>query len=346
MAAKGAKGYVAEENLRLYFLSLGYFVLRGVKLKREGVDLTDIDLLLLGKSSPLSRERINVDSKNRKSPQAAERIFFANGIKNTLGFERCIVATTSNSLQVSSFAEENSITFLDGNFLKKLTMYADKYKRITEDAFLLALKQDGITKSITNYIAMYETAKSRLAFEIDFSAISQILLDCKYFSLNAIKDFSYRVPLCRCFYYTCALFLVALDYVSKDLVILSDSEREKRIFEGFMFGSLGKKGSSEFIDKAFSIVKPFTRIDDTEILSAKKAIIDAYSDLDAKILGEYFSKNSNIKELFKHAKEFEQIAFAEKFINPNELPPHIRSVLFVLLDYLKVDRNIFVDALK
>lgn len=344
--ARGTKGYAAEENIRAYFLWLGYYVLRGVKLKKEGVDLTDLDLLLFGRTSPLSRERINVDSKNRKSPQAAERIFFANGIKNTFGYERCIVATTSTSPQITAFAEDNAITFLDGNFLKKLSVYSDKYDRISEDDFILSIKQDEDGKSVSNYINAYEMAKTRLAFQIDFSTISELLSDCRFFASNAIKDYSYNVSLCRCFYFSMSLFLVALDYVNKDLVILSDAEREKRIFDGFIFGSLGRKGSSEFISRAFSIVKPFVGIDDTAIAHAKKVLDDAYSSLDAKILGEFFSTTNTIKELFRHAKEIEQIAFATQFIPPQDLPLHIRSVLFVLLDYFKIDRNLFVDSFK
>lgn len=346
MTAKTTKGFIAEENLRSYFLWLGYYVLRGVKLKRGEIDLTDIDLLLFGRTSPLSRERINVDSKNKKTPQAAERIFFANGIKNTFKYDHCIVATTSNSVQISSFAEEHNITFLDGNFLKKLSVYSGKYDRISEDELIFSIKQDSVGKSVYNYANAYEISKSRLAFKIDFSTVSELLSDCRSFALSTIKDFALREPLCRCFYFCLSLFLISLDFVNKDLVVLTDSEREKRILDGFMFGSLGKNGSAAFIDKAFSVVKPFLSIDDTEIIFAKKTINDAYLSLDAKILSEFFSTTSTIKDLFKHAKEFEQLAFARQHTTPHELPPHLRSILFILLDYFKIDRTFFVNVFK
>ena len=346
MATKGTKGFIAEENLRAYFLWLGYYVLRGVKLKKSHVDLTDIDLLLVGRTSPLSRERINVDSKNKKIPQAAERVFFAKGIQSLLGYERCIVATSSTSSHVCKFAEEHEVSFLDGDFLKKLSSYADKYDRISEDELIQSLKLDRGGKTVNNYVDAYETSKTRIAFQIDFSTISELLLDCRFFVENMIKDYSYNKQLCRCFYAVASLFLVALDYVNKDLVVLSESEREKRISDGFVFGSLGKEGSSAFIDKAFAVVKPFTRIDDTEIVFAKKAVEDAYSKAESRILIEFFSKSSEIKDLFKNSRELEQIAFSVKFVSPQEVPPHIRSILFILLDYFKIDRNKLVCQFK
>ena len=44
------KGSDAEELLREYFLGLGYFVVRGAKLRFMGDDVTDVDLWLPGKA--------------------------------------------------------------------------------------------------------------------------------------------------------------------------------------------------------------------------------------------------------------------------------------------------------
>ena len=73
------KGYQMEENLRNYFLEMGYFVVRGVKYNFKDTEGTDIDLFLYNRPTILSRERINVDIKNKKTPQAMERIFVAKG---------------------------------------------------------------------------------------------------------------------------------------------------------------------------------------------------------------------------------------------------------------------------
>ncbi|WP_206206140.1 hypothetical protein, partial [Pseudomonas viridiflava] len=72
MSQQLLKGPAAEEAIRNYFLSIGYFVVRGCAFKYNQFDVTDIDLFLYGKSSAFSRERLNADIKNKKTPQALE----------------------------------------------------------------------------------------------------------------------------------------------------------------------------------------------------------------------------------------------------------------------------------
>lgn len=59
MSIKLTKGYETEEILRNYFLGLGFYVVRGIKFKYKNFDVTDIDLLIFSKESPLIRTRIN-----------------------------------------------------------------------------------------------------------------------------------------------------------------------------------------------------------------------------------------------------------------------------------------------
>lgn len=70
------KGPRMEELLRSYFLKTGYYVVRGVPFIYEGFDVTDIDLWLYSRTSSVSREVALVDAKNKKTPQAIERIFW------------------------------------------------------------------------------------------------------------------------------------------------------------------------------------------------------------------------------------------------------------------------------
>src|SRR5690606_4026274 len=114
------KGELMEEQLRSYFLGLGYYVVRGVKYKYQGIDLTDVDLFLYKRNSSLTRERINVDIKNKKTPQAFERIVWANGIMKLLGFDSCIVATRDARPVIHSFGQRHMTTILDSLFLSKL----------------------------------------------------------------------------------------------------------------------------------------------------------------------------------------------------------------------------------
>src|ERR1700730_5445349 len=98
------KGELMEELVRNYFMSLGYFTVRGIKFRYQNNDVTDIDLFLYGRNSTLTRQRINVDIKNKKTPQAFERIVWANGLMKILNFDSCIVATTDGRPVLHSFA--------------------------------------------------------------------------------------------------------------------------------------------------------------------------------------------------------------------------------------------------
>ena len=70
------KGFVMEELLRNYFLRAGYYAVRGVPFVYQEFDVTDIDIWLYGRMSAVSREITIVDAKNKKTPQAIERIFW------------------------------------------------------------------------------------------------------------------------------------------------------------------------------------------------------------------------------------------------------------------------------
>lgn len=346
MTTQTSKGYKAEEDLRAYFLSLGYFVLRGVKLKREGHDFTDIDLLLFGKMSPLTRERINVDIKNKKTPQAPERIFFANGIKNTLGYDHCVVATTAVSPIIQAFAEKHDVIFLNGDFLKKVNGYRHKAERISEEELTASIRQEGYSKHVNNYVQEYEILKSRMAYKIDFSTVSEILMDCRYFLTATCQDYQYRLPLVRCFFYAVALLLIALDYINKDFVTLSNTERDKRIREGFMYGSRGEEGSTAYINRVFNIIAPFLDLETSKISLAKKRIDETCSTPEMKILSEYFSRTSVITELFKNACHLEKIAFAKNLVKFEEIPSSIKALVLVVVDYIGIDRKAFLEAIK
>ena len=80
MVRKIPKGFEMEEQLRNYFMQSGYFVVRGVPFVYEGFDVTDIDLWLYSRESSLTRNITIVDVKNKKTPQAIERIFWAKGL--------------------------------------------------------------------------------------------------------------------------------------------------------------------------------------------------------------------------------------------------------------------------
>src|SRR5271166_3979663 len=90
----GGKGLDFEEALRAYFWQAGYFVIRGVPYLAAGEFVTDIDLWLYERPAALTRRRLIVDAKNRRSPKVSERIIWSKGLQAALGVDGAIVATT------------------------------------------------------------------------------------------------------------------------------------------------------------------------------------------------------------------------------------------------------------
>jgi hypothetical protein len=164
------KGPTMEESLRRYFLTLGYYVLRGVKFRYHSFDVTDIDLWLYARPSALARQRTNVDVKNKKTPQALERIFWAKGLKEVLGLDACIVATTDSRPDVREFGLSNHVAVLDGSFLARLQGSTKTHlERLSEEEFLAEADRACLGKIGGDWKGRYEEAKSRVLTNLSFS---------------------------------------------------------------------------------------------------------------------------------------------------------------------------------
>ncbi len=329
------KGELMEELLRNYFLNLGYYVVRGVKYRYEENDITDVDLYLYGRSSSLLRQRINVDIKNKKSPQAFERILWANGLKKLLGFDSCIVATTDFRPVIHSFGQLHNTGVLDGSFLGKLKANNNEDNRISEEDLLSELSKYKSYNFYKNkdWKFIYELSKSKLLSELDYSGANSTLSIINYFLEKSLTDKQKQETAIRLVYLTLSHFLIIVDFIIKDIAFLEQKQREKRLSDGFKFGNLGKDG----VDKIVSMA--------TQIAGGKSnsSIIDSLNDVPIDIFKDFFSKNENAKHLFHWAVELEYMGYYETIVSPINLPPYLKGVLSMVLDYFKIDRKDFFE---
>lgn len=331
---KISKGELMEELLRNYFLNSGYYVVRGIKYKYAGCDITDIDLFLYGRSSSLSRQRINVDIKNKKSPQAFERILWVNGLMKLLNFDACIVATTDQRPIIHSFAQLHNTIILDGSFLSKLR--ANKFpNRLTEEELTINLSKHKSYKTFNNkdWRYIYESSKSKLLSEQDFSGFNSSLIFLKYFFEKAITDIQKREDATRMIYLILSHTLIIIDFIIKDIAFLDINEREKKLSDGLKFGNLGQDG----VDKIMSMV--------VQISGNKSAntFLKTLDKFPTNILKEFFSKNENTKNLFNWSKEFENLGYNKIFISPNQIAPPLKGVMSIFLDFLEIERKKFFN---
>lgn len=331
------KGELMEELLRNYFLSLGYYVARGVKFKYENTDLTDIDLFLYNRSSSLTRHRINVDIKNKKSPQVLERIIWTNGLMRILNFDSCIVATTDCRPLVHSFAQAHNTTILDGAFLSKLKA-SPQINRLSEDELTSELAKLKSYKTFSNkdWRFIYESSKSRLLSELDFSGFNSELTYLAYYIEKSLVDEQKREFAIRMSYIVISHLLVIMDFILKDIAYLERIDREKRLSDGLKFGNLGKEGVDRIISMAIQIAGN----------KSANAFIKSLDSISVDILKDFFAKNENTRNLFSWAKDFENKGFTRSLTYPIDLDLPLKGVISVLLDFISIERKRYFETLQ
>lgn len=334
---KLTKGFHMEECLRNYFLEMGYYVVRGVKYLYKDTESTDIDLFLYNRPSILTRERINVDIKNKKLPQAMERIFIAKGIQTILNFDKCIVATKDIRDCTKEFANLHNVIVLDGSLLGRISSRINT-ERYTDEDFYEEINKDSLGKLSGDWRSKIEQMKSSLLSELDYSGCIDSLGATKYFIEECITNPKRKIISSRCFYLLLSFFLIKLDFVMKDVVFLENEHKQRKILNGFKYGNIGENGMKKFI----TLIKQL--VPENQVSSVNNQIHNLYDSIPVNIISEFFTKNEVSKFLFKAAKELEGYAYLKEYNSPNKISFETRSIISVILDYFKIDRKSFFNA--
>lgn len=342
--AQLSKGYKMEELLRNYFLKSGYYVMRGIPFVYEGFDVTDIDLWLYSRTSSVSREITLVDSKNKKTPQAIERIFWVHGLKTATKATNAIVATTERRAEVKDFGRELGIVVLDGNFLQKLSSSeAIINDRISDEEFLGKINEYSLNKLDGDWKGRIKHSKSLLSSPLSFDSCNEWMIHAKFFAEQSITKENQKEIALRCLYLVCSLIAITIDYYMKEISFQDPAERSKTIKEGFTYGSRGSLGIKKILNLAMGLVEENTKDGASIARQVRNNVESQLAKLNTAILGEYFSKNEVSKSLFSVAKEFEQLAMNREFRHHGVASVELRSMLYCLIDYWEFDRAMFSE---
>ncbi len=341
------KGHKMEELLRSYFLKAGYYVVRGVPFVYEGFDITDIDLWLYGRASSVSREITIVDAKNKKTPQAIERIFWVQGLRLATKATNAVVATTDRRQEVKDFGRDLGILVLDGSFLAKLDKPdAPNAQRFGEEEFFGKIDEYSLGKFDGDWHGRVQLCKSLLAKGLSFDNCNEWISHGKFFAEQVITKPNQREIALRCLYLICSFIAIAVDYSMRDFSFLDQSERNALIKDGFTYGSKGSAGLKKVLNVAMGLVEQHAK-DGMAISQQVRASVDLQlASLNTAILGEFFSKNDVAKTLFTVAKEFENLAMQRVFLPHTSASLELRSLLSCLLDFWGIDRVLFSEPLK
>jgi hypothetical protein len=338
MSQQLLKGAAAEETIRNYFLSIGYFVVRGCKFKYNQFDITDIDLFIYGKSSAFSRERLNVDIKNKKTPQAIERIFWAKGLQQVLGLDGSMVATTDIRSDVRDFGLEHKVKVLDGRFLSRLNKSERGHlARINEEDLIAEIEKHSLGKLGGDWRGRYESSKSRMLDSLNFDGANAWLNDIDYY-MSEINNHSNSSSAWRMIYISISHLLICIDFILREHVAAEHDQRKQVLDNGFRYGSAGKSFTMKVGKMASALVGSIvTQPGLSQTL--ERELADQASDVKAEVLAEFFSKSQVFASLFESAKLFEGYGYMTDVPLPSTLPAHAQSYLGIVADFFDRDRK-------
>ncbi|MBK1986895.1 hypothetical protein A0J48_004945 [Sphaerospermopsis aphanizomenoides BCCUSP55] len=338
MKTELGKGEIAEEVLRSYFIEHGYFVVRSLPFAYNQIDITDVDLWLYEKASPFTRERTNVDIKNRSNPQAFERIIWAKGLQATLKLERAMVATTSTRKEARDFGLANEVIVLEGNFLNNLIQKGISLNRITEEIFLLDIEKESYGKGKDDWKGRYKASKGRLLSKLNFDGCNEYLREINYFLEQSLLRVDQNLTPLRLFYVNIAFLLICIDFMIKNHICLDQKTRMEFLANGFNYGERGKERTDSITNAAIKLASSVIAnpsIPRTLQMEVNKQI----KGRPVEILADFFSRDSSINSLFEIAKLFECFSYSQVISPPSKLPVELQSIIALIADFFHIDRK-------
>lgn len=339
------KGPMAEEVLRDYFLSLGYYVVRGIEIKYAGKSITDIDLWLYSRSTAVAREITNVDIKNKKRPTVAERIMWAKGVAAIYKFNRCIVVSSTQNDETRSFGKIHDVQVITKKFID---MYIDSAQKgmiaphIYEEDLKAPFKAETFFSSRETFLSRLQVERQLLVDSLNFYGCNQHLQTIhqlfEYYLITTNK-----VTCLRFLYLTISYFLITLDFISKDITFMDKEERMKILHEGFNFGDGGEKRAKEILDLATNFA--VNSIPAPSLFSADEIRHEVQSQIEQfpKHFAEYFSGRDVMNRLFAIALEFNKNAYEPAVPEIVNLNSETKSIIAVMCDFWGLDRTIFLN---
>lgn len=344
----GAKGFKTEELLREYFLTAGFFVVRGAKLSYEGTELTDVDLWIYERSATLAKRRTIIDVKDKQRPQAAERLFFISGLGKTIGVEGVGVATTDKNPKLRALARKNKVLWINGDDLQRMKS-SDRLlrgERLSEEDFSKIVEDLDKSRGGKIYQGHLDAIKSVVVDRFGASSANRALDTFKFFASEAIKlhpaSNSAKV-LTRLSFYAACLSAVALDFASSDSALRPIAERRKHMANAIRFGE-NVEGTYDKIEWAERALREYSENGQSIAQQIRSGFEHDLNQVPAEDLAEIVVRLSNTDSLFGIARTLEHAAFSVSSVPFVQLPTEAKAYIGALLDFSKLDRKLFAAA--
>lgn len=344
----GKKGFETEEIVRSYFLGAGFFVVRGVKLRSSGDDLTDIDLWLYERSATLARRRIIIDIKDNAQPRAAERLFFVKGLAEIIKVEATGIATSDARPSLRELARKHNVLWIDNGDLQRLksSQKLAVSTRITDEMFEQLIFQVDNSRASRNLRDAFVSVKSSVADRFGPSCANTATDGAQLFARLATEAHPGSVAaqvLTRMVYFSAAIAAAALDFASGETALRPTTERQTSLANAIRFGE-DVKGTEDKLRWAQAAIRDFAPNGAGIADVVRDRFNLALQSIPAESLAEIVVKMANSDRLFRAARDLEQAAYSNILPTFDDLSVDARAFLGALLDFTAIDRVVFAKC--
>lgn len=335
------KGASLEELIRAYFYRQGYFAVRGVPVRFDGEDVTDIDVWAYGRQAASGRVRTVIDAKDKRSPKALERILWTKGLQAVTSADRAIVVTTDESARVARFARDNKVSVITKTFLDRLRKSdISKENRLSWEEFEALIKVNTNQKQDGDWVRRVSDAKALIGVVPSFANFNGLMNIARFFAEKLETRPLFREQALRCLYLSMALASAALDGAVERIVLDDERVRQRSIFDGVAFGDSGDGRSQRNIANVLSLVGETLENGRAVAAEVRRHLDVQISELRADFISEFFSKEANFQLLFPAARELDEAAFRAEGRDLNGLSTDTKAVVGVFLDFMRVKRSL------
>lgn len=344
----GKKGFETEEIVRSYFLGAGFFVVRGVKLRYSGDELTDIDLWLYERSATLARRRIIIDIKDNAQPKAAERLFFVKGLAELIQVEATGVATSDSRRSLRELARKHNVLWIDNSDLQRLksSQKLTISHRLSDEELNDLITKVDTSRSSKIVRDVFYSVKSSVADRFGPSCANTATDGALYFGRMCVEAHPGSLAaqlFTRLTYFCCAIAAAALDFASGETALRPHQERLANLTDAIRFGE-DPKGTAEKLRWAEAAIRDFAPNGAGLAEGIRRRFHDALQSVPAENLAEITVKLANSDRLFNAARDLEHAAFYTDCPSFDDLSIDAKSFLGAILDFISVDRLSFAKS--
>ncbi|MER9216922.1 hypothetical protein NKI54_33935 [Mesorhizobium sp. M0663] len=346
--ASGAKGLKTEELIRAYFLRAGFFVMRGIKLRHDGIELTDIDMWVYERSATLARRRTIIDIKDKKTPQAAERLFFVKGVASVIAVEGAGVATTDNRPMLRELARKHGVLWIDGADLQRLkdSDALSGLNRMTEEEFISEIADIDNARNGRVFRDKIDEVKSAVADRFGPSCANTALEGFQLFArevVNAHPASAAARGAGRLSYLSAAIAAAAFDFASADTALRPTAERVRHMTDAVRFGA-NTEGALANLRWTEAAIREYLPNGAGLAQVIREKFTAELNAVPAEGLAEIVIRLSNSEKLFSIAKSLEKAAYASHLVSFDHLDADTKGFLGALLDFADISRPKFADG--